>query len=396
MARRAHGTGSIYPIPGGGYKVQVDAGWLPSGARRYIRRNIRATGRDGEKEARAVLAELLRTNAAPTEGVTSATTVKAWSDTWLEITSHTTRPSGWIADRSAVRRWIVPTIGKRRLDKLTPADVRAVRRAILDGGLAAGTALRYHGTLITMLRAAVVEGHHVPSRIFELSAPDPGEGERPPIPLPAALAILAAASQRPDASRWVAALLNGIRPAECRGLTWACVDLDADEIDVSWQLKALPYKVARDRSSGFRVPDRFVARHLVDAYHLVRPKTEKARRIIPIVPWMHDALVKWRLESKPNPYDLVWPGQFGRPLNDKHDRDAWADLCTAAGVGEIDLYSCRHTTVTLLRQAGVDAEVIRAIVGHSGSRSTQAYTHIQRAETMSALGSVAEALKLTR
>lgn len=392
-ARRPHGTGSIYNRKGGGYIVQVEAGWTASGSRRYVRRSIRTTGRLGLQEAKATLKELQRKNAVSTTATNL--TIKAWSDRWLEITVHDIRPSAWIADRSGIRRWIVPTIGNRRLDKLTPADIRSVRRAILDAGLTAGTAQRYHGTLITMLRAAVVEGYEVPSRIFELSAPEAGESERPPIPLDQALLVLAAASARPDASRWVAALLNGIRPAECRGLTWACVDLDADEIDISWQLKSLPYNIPRDRSSGFRIPDEYVAKHLVDAYHLVRPKSDRGRRIIPIVPWMHDALVKWRQDSKRNDYDLVWPGRFGRPMYDKHDREAWAKLCADAGVGEYDLYSCRHTTVTLLRQAGVDPAVIRGIVGHSGERSTQPYTHIQKAETMKALGTVAAALKLT-
>lgn len=391
---RPHGTGSIYPLAGGGYKVQVEAGWNANGTRRYIRRNIRETGRIGQKKANAKLKELLREH-APEEGVSAVTTVKSWSDKWLEITVHDVRPSAWVVDRSAIRRWIVPTIGHKRLDKLTPADVRAVRRAILDAGLSAATAQRYHGTLVTMLRAAVLEGHRVPSRIFQVGAPEPGESERPEIPLDKALAILAVASTRKDASIWVAALLNGMRPAEVRGLTWACVDLDKDEIDISWQLKSLPYKVHRDRSSGFRIPDKYVARQLVNSYHLVRPKTEKGQRTIPIVPWLHDALVKWKLESKRNDHDLVWPGQFGRPMFDKHHRAAWAALCAAAEVGEWDLYSCRHTTVTLLREAGVPDEVIQAIVGHASKRSRRPYTHVQRTETLRALGKVAEKLKLT-
>src|SRR5690606_40016384 len=66
--------------------------------------------------------------------------------------------------------------------------------------------------------------------------------------------ILATATPRPDVSRWIAALLQGMRPAECRGLTWDAVDLDSGSIDVSWQMKPLPYKIPRDRASGFRVP----------------------------------------------------------------------------------------------------------------------------------------------
>lgn len=44
--------------------------------------------------------------------------------------------------------------------------------------------------------------------------------------LPDAMAVLRAASGRPDASRWAAALLQGLRPGEANGLTWEMVDLD--------------------------------------------------------------------------------------------------------------------------------------------------------------------------
>ena len=146
---------------------------------------------------------------------------------------------------------------------------------------------------------------------------------------------------------------------------------------------------------GFRIPDGYIAHRLVDSYHLVRPKTEKGQRTIPIVPWMHDALVQWRDDSKPNDHDLVWPGQYGRPMREETHRAAWRDLSAAAGVPAHDLYSCRHTTVTLLTEAGVHPSVIRAIVGHASDRSTRAYTHVQLKSIRDALDGLATTLKLT-
>ncbi len=392
-ARRPHGTGSIRELPQGGYQVSVEAGWTQRGTRRRIRRNIRTTGRDGMAEARVVLRKLLQSD-APSEG-SGHLTVKAWADRWLDVTVHAVRPKTWSTNASAVRRWIVPTIGHRRLDRLTPGDVRAVTRAILDAKLADSTAQRAHIVLVKMLKDALVEGYDVPARLLKMDTPSRGESGRQPIPLTDALAVLAAASHRPDASLWVAALLQGMRPAECRGLTWSCVNLEAATLDVSWQLQPLPYNVPRDRSSGFRVPDGYTAEQLVDGYHLVRPKTGKGRRTIPIVPWMHDALSRWRLASKPNDHDLVWPGQYGRPMRDEIHRAAWRDLCAAAGVDAHDLYSCRHTTVTLLTEAGVQPEVIRAIVGHASAASTATYTHIQMTSIRRALDGLADTLKLS-
>lgn len=393
-ARRPNGTGSIYPLAGGGYRVQIEAGWNANGTRRYTRRNIRTTGRLGRREAEATLKELLRKNTVAVEGVANLT-VKAWADRWLDIAVTRQRPKTYATNASTVRRWIVPTIGRKRLDKLTPADVRSVSRAMLNAKLAPASAQRAHVLLVKILRDAIVEGHDIPSRLLEMDAPSRGESVRDDIPLPEALSILGVSATRPDASLWVAALLQGMRPAECRGLTWACVDLDADELDISWQLQTLPYNIKGDRTSGFRVPDGYVARQLAGAYHLVRPKTAKGRRVIPIVAWMHDALERWKLAAPKNDHDLVWPGRFGRPMNEKHHRESWSALCAAAGVPAYDLYSCRHTTVTLLTEAAVQPEVIRAIVGHASAASTRAYTHVQLASARQALGGLADTLKLT-
>src|SRR5690606_37801270 len=111
-------------------------------------------------------------------------------------------------------------------------------------------------------------------------------------PTPAARALLEAAASAGTAARWSAALLQGMRQGECLGLTWDAVDLDAGTVDVSWQLQPLPYLDRRDKAVGFRVPDGYEARHLHDAVHLVRPKSTRGRRVIPLVPWMTAALTQ--------------------------------------------------------------------------------------------------------
>lgn len=389
---RSKGTGTYSALPSGRYQVSVEAGWTKRGTRRRIRRTTTAAGRAGETEAKALLKRLLR-EATPEEGAGHVQTVKSWCDQWLTITQTKHRPKTWQTNRSAIRRWIIPSIGHRRLDKLTPGDMRTVTKAMTDAGLASSSAQRAHVLLTKILRDALLEGHQIPPRMLEVDAPERGESDRDAIPELDALKILKVASEREDASLWVAALLQGMRPAEVRGLTWACVDLDADQIDVSWQLQSLPYRIKGDKTSGFAAPAGFKAKHLTGAYHLVRPKTKAGRRVVPIVPWMHDALTEWRRFE--NPYGLVWPGNFGRPMNDHHHREAWAELCKAAGVGPYDLYEARHTTATLLLAAGIDMETIKAIMGHASILATKTYAHVQDEATRKALSTLAGVLGLT-
>lgn len=63
-------------------------------------------------------------------------------------------------------------------------------------------------------------------------------------------------------------------------------------------------------------------------------------------------------------------------------------------MGPFDLYSARHTTATLLREAGVDDETITAIMGHTLILSTRAYLHSSDSRARAALDGVAARLGL--
>jgi integrase len=189
---------------------------------------------------------------------------------------------------------------------------------------------------------------------------------------------------------------------ECLGLTWAAVDLEAGtfgEIVIEWQLQPLPYKVKRDRSSGFRVPDGYEARHLIDSYHLVRPKSRSGYRVAPLLLPVREALLAWREVAPANPYGLVWPEPNGRPRNDKHDRAAWSDLQAAAAVAHpsgrpYHVHECRNFAATMLLEAGVDEHVITTLLGHSSIVMSRKYMTVRREPLLDALTKVGARLQL--
>jgi integrase len=394
--KRAYGTGGItYDAKRDRYVGTLEAGWTAKGTRR--RRSV--TGKT-EAIVRRKLRDALRESEKATVVVGSKPTVKVWADTWLENTSDRVRPTTWQSNKSQVSTWIIPTIGHRRLADLRPADARAVERAMTSKGLVPSSIARCLNVLKKMLKDAIIEGHDVPPGILLVESVSAGESDRDAIPTADALLILEAASREPDASRWVAALLNGMRPAECHGLTWDAIQDGV--VDVSWQLKPLPYRVAYDRTSGFRVPAGYVAKQVSGRMHLVRPKTAAGRRLIPLVPWMVDALQTWRPLCAPTKAGFVWPGAGGKWLDDKDDRAAWVRLQDAAQVARVDgsegrrydLYEARHTTATLLRELGADDATITAIVGHASILSTKAYLHTDQRKTRAALEAVAGRLAL--
>lgn len=286
---RDKGSGSVYQRKSDGrWVATLEGGWTSRGTRRRITVTAK-TKRDVLVKLQAKRKEIAL-HGIPDENSRSALTVKTYADEWLKLIAHEVSPSTYANARSSINKWVIPTIGHRRLSQLAARDIRAVSRAILDAGLKPSTAERATTVLGTMLNRAISEGMTIPQSAIAAKTIQRGENDRDEIPLGDIRAILTVVESDPMRSRILAAFLAGLRPAEARGLTWDRVDFAKRRLDVSWQLKALPYKVARDRDSGFRTPDGYEAIRVEGAWHLVRPKTKAGRRVIPMIPALSQAL----------------------------------------------------------------------------------------------------------
>lgn len=385
--RRPQGSGAIYQRKDGLWTARVDVGWTPQGTR-----DRRTVSSKSKAECLRKLKELQRQiSAGTTPAARSARlTVMAWSKQWLPMHATKVRPTTYTTDAGTIRKWIIPTLGNRRLADLTPADLRALRTAITDAGRSTTTALHAHKILTKMLRDALVEGHAVPARILEVQGPKKAANDRTAIPVDQALRILHVATARDDAPRWVSALLQGMRQGESLGLEWSRVDLKACTVDVSWQLQWL--------ADAAPVPDGWEERRLdgIPRARLTRPKTSSGRRVIPLVPWMTAALVKARDEWTPNQWGLVWTDD-GQPIKDDHDRATWRAIQTQANAAHPSgrpwhLHEMRHTTATLLAEQGVDRSVIEAILGQAVL--VESYLHVSQEPVRRALEGVAARLAL--
>lgn len=399
MPRARKGTGTIYQRKSDGmWLATIETGWTENGTRR----RIYITAKTRKEVARKLKDKQAQIIMDGTPASATSPTVKQWAEQWLENRKSHIRPLAFTNDVGYVKNWIVPTIGHRKLDALTPADVRAVTRAAEKAGLALRTLDTIHGKVKTMLTAAVAEGHQVPARARETPGPGKGESSRIDIPLDKGRKIMAEARKRDDYSRWLAAFLMGIRPGEARGLTWEMVDFDANTLTLAWQLKPVPYNKAHDVSSGFRVPRGYEMRHVWGRYHLVAPKTKAGIRVVPLAPDMRAALLEWREIAPVSPVGLVWPSDDGTPRREVDDNAAWAEIVEAAKVKIADnktgemrpptLYEARHTAATLLLALGVDETTIKAILGHATILSTKAYLHADQARNRAALERAAATL----
>lgn len=396
--RRQYRTGSVYRRASDGMWVgTIEAGSTKTGARRRLTVSAKTEAeakRKLDKKQRQITREGL-----PSTG--GRATVKKYAAEWIDTRRTEVRAGPWATDASAIRQWIIPTIGHRRLDELTPTDIRAVSNAQRKAGRSSSTRRRTHITLTAMLKAAMIDGHQVPARVLLVKAPEKSLGDREAMTSNEVTAVMGAAVEYlPHWSRWLVQVLFGQRPAEVLGLTRDALDFDNNLIVVEWQLQALPYIDRKNKALGYVIPDGLRVRHLVDAWHLTEVKTKKGERILPMIPLVRAALEDWLPRAPENPHGLVWPTLTGRPANEKHDLAEWYALQGTAGVGHPTagrpyyIYEARHALATRLMEEGVDEHVITALMGHSSIVTSRGYMHADQRHAIDAMERIAERLAI--
>ncbi|MEO9011505.1 MAG: hypothetical protein ABI382_14135, partial [Nakamurella sp.] len=337
---RDKGSGSIYQDAGGRWRASIEAGWTATGARRRIKVSA-ATKTAAQTKLKARLRQISESG-IPAPG-TAVMTVKKYAEQWAPRRAKSRRPKTQSTDESALRKWIIPTIGHVRLDMLSPAHIRSIATAIAKAKRSSSTAHRTQAVLLKMLKDATLDGHMVPPRVLLVEKPVIAPNDRQGLTAVESMAMLTTASGDPDCSRWGAALTEAMRQGECLGLTWQCVDLEAAEVEISWQLQDLPYEhgcegTCQYKRAGscparrFKIPDGYEVRHLDGAWCLVRPKTASGRRVLPLISWMVDTLREWREQCPDSPFDLVWPDENGNPRHPDADRAAWRALQVRAEI----------------------------------------------------------------
>src|SRR5690554_4576977 len=234
MARRDAGAGSIF-------RRESDGMWvarieLPSDGRTRRRRQIaRSRKADAVAALRDLRRELDRTGDLPT----SSPTVETWANLWHQRTAPTLKPRTATTYRSYLDRYIVPTIGRTRLDKVTTHHIYRVHDAVTGAGLSTTTALQAHAVLRKMLGDAEREGRIGRNPAALAVAPRRAHAVRPALTAEQALALLADLERRGDP--WLVhaalALLAGLRQGERLGITVGAVDLAAANLTVQWQVQ---------------------------------------------------------------------------------------------------------------------------------------------------------------
>lgn len=426
--RREHGRGGLYQITrkrklkDGSVRTYtlwrgvVDLGFDAEGKRDQA--TVHAKTQREAKHKLDALMEEVREHGAPLD---KQVRLGEYAPQWLaDVAKPDVDPNTYTTYKSMVNRWIVPTLGTKKISDLTVADVRALRTAITGAGRSSSTARQAYIVLRRILETARTEKLCRTNVCDDVKAPRAAKGRDLAIPTDQALDILRTAAAMPDAagSRWWFKLIGGQRQGEILGARLDDLDLEGGYYRVSWKLEQLAREHGCDggdlapscgKKRGFacpdarwRVPDGFENRHLQGRWHLTRPKSQ-TDRVVPIIPPLAEAIRRHLTATaeQPNPHGLIWHMPDGSPILPADDGQQWRDLLQTAGVitaeenkpggTELTGHIARHTMITVLASLEVDHQLIGEIVGHSSTKVTEMYRHADQAEKVAAMAKLSRA-----
>jgi integrase len=400
--KRANGEGTIYQRKDGRFE---GAAFVPTTAGTFKR--VRLYGRTHD-EVRRKMTKLLEQADQGIPVAAESWTVERYLTYWLDhVVRVERRPKTYQGYEGVVRRYLIPELGKKQLDKLNARDVRLfitrVREACqccrhgwdasreiplccakpkpecCASRLSVRMVQSIHAVLRNALEMAVRE-EIVPRNVAKLvKVTTPKYKVNRGLSVAQARAVLDAAYEDRLYALYVLALCLGLRRGELLGVRWADVDLDAGTLEVVHALQRVGGEL-----------------------RFVRPKTDDSERTIPLPTICVDALLLHKERQQRERSDawpdwkengLVFPSRVGTPLEPDNLRRSWGRVRTAAKIGDVRFHDIRHTCVSLLLDLGVPPHIVRDIVGHSDIDVTMTiYAHAALDEKRKALRKLGDAL----
>lgn len=367
MARREWGQGAVYRRADGRWEAQLR---LPGGRRKSVYARTQDEILERLDEARWRLDHALPVASA-------RMTVGEYLAYWLEVTSRRVRQSTYEAYELTVRR-VRPHLGRDQLSRLGPAKIQATYDRLAEAGLSPRSVEQVH----VVLHRALDQAFH-----WGLIARNPARVVTPPRPVKREMTALSReqferllATSRGDRwyPLWVVLGTAGLRIGEALGLRWDDIKLDARRLAVRRALQ-------RQRGAG-----------LV----FIPPKTLASRRSIVLAQVACRALAEHRDHQRQRAaasvrweeQGLVFPNRQGGPLESSAVTSALGRALRIAGLPHIRVHDLRHTTASMLLEAGVHPKVVQDLLRHSTVLMTlDTYTHVtdslssQAADTIDAL-----------
>ncbi len=383
-SKRSDGEGSVYYDKARDrYVAVLVTGWHDG---KPIRKKVSATS----KTAAAAKLREMRDKVAKGELPHGRQpTVAEWLEHWLDRCANGSRPlkpATLAAYDTYVHRYLIPLLGRHRIDKLTGDHIEAAWTSLLEDGcpgkpgakpLSATSVRQAHAILSRSLKIAKQRQHLVHNPCEQVEKPSPRAPEMQVLTMEQAQRVVKAARNHRNAARYTVAFTLGLRQGEALGLRWEDIDLDRGILHVRHSLGRVKGKgiVLGEVKSKKGVRPIALPKPLLADLRAHRT-AQNAERLAAGTYW-HDG-------------DFVFCQVNGKPYDAHADWRLWRERLAEAQVPPARLHAARHTAVTMLLAMGVPPHVVQEIAGHAKFSTTEAYIdrvdalHLDAAEKMAA------------
>ncbi|MCX5362371.1 site-specific integrase [Streptomyces sp. NBC_00124] len=407
--RRANGEGTITKRADGRYQAAAYV-YRPDGTR--TRKFVYGKTRDEVADKLTEMQEKTR------QGIPAASSTMAFGDYltyWLAtIAPERLKPSTLNSYEGLTRLYIRPALGKKKLNRLTPADVRRFltefktsclcclrgadkerpedKRSCCAVGrcckrLPSARTVQYiHAVLRSALQQAMREELIARNVARIVETPTVTAKEVRPLNTAEARLLLKTAQPHRLYALWLLLVSTGLRRGEALALTWSDVDLTNGQLRVRRNVqrirRELLFGTPKTMRSVRTVP---LPRHCVRALTKHREQQERERKV---------AGKKWQ-PVPGQPDGLIFTTVTGRVTDPRGLNRMLTILCRDAHVPRVRVHDLRHTCASLLLAQGVDARTIMETLGHSTITMTlDTYAHVMDTTLRAAAERMDDALKL--
>ncbi|GAA5513798.1 tyrosine recombinase XerC [Deinococcus carri] len=367
--KNGNGRGTIDELPSGKYRWRITVGLKPDGT------PIRKSGTaPTEKAAWAAMTQAQADHLRGGVALPDKVTVGEWLNRWLEGKKARLAAKTHHNYRKVIDLHITPALGRKRLQDVRPADLRALYNALTEKGL--GDTQRQahnilHGAFSEALRLELVARD--PSAVVR---PAPVRRDAEAAPVDKALTAEEVAKLLPvlQASRWGLIfefmLHTGLRRGEACGLKWEHVDLEKGVIRIRENLVAVGGKVQVSTPKTAKSARRV---------HLSSEGLACLRRQAELQAFEREALSAGPVKGHPKSYErkklwqdtgYVFTGISGVRLLPDGIKKYLKQFCKEAGIREVTVHGLRHTHASLMLRRGVPLEVVSEKLGHSRASFT--------------------------
>ncbi len=346
MGRRRRGDGTVYKRKEGRYEA---ACWVntPLGIKR-VRRYAPT-----RNAAEAILVEMRKQNENGIKAASREEKLGAYMDYWLLVVKPTIRRGTLSGYETIIRIYLKPGLGNKSLAKLSSQDVQAFIDNQIRIGQSPRTIQKIRIVLSAVLKRAMKEDRISRNVAREVDIPMYRPKEVEPWNVDELTDYLQAASDHRYYPIYFLMGFYGLRRGEALGLSWSDIDPNNKVIRVRKQVE-----------------------YYEGIYSYAELKTENSRRELPMLPAVFNVLQHLQPTNDGPLPDLIFKTSSGLPVDPHNLRRTFKRISKEAGLPKSTLHHLRHTAATNLKDLGVPAKDVQAILGHSNIATTlQFYTH---------------------